>query len=136
IAASKSSSSVAAATPAEAPAPHDSPRGAPKWALAALAIVVLAGLIGGGWYWKSHSAAKLTEKEAILVADFGNTTGDPVFDGTLKQALAVQLEQAPYLNIVPDQTIRKALQFMGKPADERVTGAVARRSASANTSRR
>src|SRR5215470_8557186 len=48
------------------------------------------------------------------------------FDGPLKQALAVQLEQSPYLNIVPDQTIRKALQFMGKPADERVTGAVAR----------
>ena len=60
------------------------------------------------------------------MADFVNTTGDPVFDGTLKQALAVQLEQSPYLNIVPDQTIRKALQFMGRGADERVTGSVAR----------
>jgi hypothetical protein len=52
--------------------------------------------------------------------------GDPVFDGTLKQALAVQLEQSPYLNIVPDRTIRKALQFMGRSPDERVTGNVAR----------
>ena len=49
-----------------------------------------------------------------------------MFDGTLKQALAVQLEQSPYLNLVPDQTIRKTLQFMGRPSDERVTGNVAR----------
>ncbi len=62
----------------------------------------------------------------MLLADFVNTTGDPVFDGTLKQALAVQLEQSPYLNIVPDQTVRKALQFMGRSRDERVTGNVAR----------
>jgi hypothetical protein len=63
-------------------------------------------------YWRSRGAQKLTEKDSILLADFVNTTGDPVFDGTLKQALAVQLEQSPYLNIVPDQTVRKALQFM------------------------
>jgi tetratricopeptide (TPR) repeat protein len=77
-------------------------------------------------YWRSHSGQKLTGKDSILLADFVNTTGDPVFDGTLKQALAVQLEQSPYLNIVPDQTLRKALQFMGRTADERVTGNVAR----------
>ena len=82
--------------------------------------------IAGGLYWRSHSPQKLTEKDSILLADFVNTTGDPVFDGTLKQALAVQLEQSPYLNITPDQTVRKALQFMGRPADERVTGGVAR----------
>ena len=88
--------------------------------------LLLAALIGGGLYWHSHSTQKLTEKDSILLADFVNTTGDPVFDGTLKQALAVQLEQSPYLNITPDQTVRKALQFMGRPADERVTGSVAR----------
>jgi tetratricopeptide (TPR) repeat protein/predicted Ser/Thr protein kinase len=60
------------------------------------------------------------------LADFVNTTGDPVFDGTLKQALAVQLEQSPYLNIVPDQTVRQALRYMGRAPDERVTGTVAR----------
>ncbi len=73
--------------------------------------------------------AKLGEadgKDSVLLADFVNTTGDAVFDGTLKQALAVQLEQSPYLNIVPDQTVRKALQFMGRSKDERVTGSVAR----------
>jgi len=102
------------------------PRAAvPTWVWAAVGILLVA-MIAGGFYWRSHSGQKLTEKDSILLADFVNTTGDPVFDGTLKQALAVQLEQSPYLNIVPDQTIRKALQFMGRAADERVTGNVAR----------
>src|SRR5580692_2558209 len=90
------------------------------------AVIVLATLIAGGFYFRSKQSTKLTEKDSILLADFINTTGDPVFDGTLKQALAVQLEQSPYLNIVPDQTVRKALQFMGRSKDERVTGSVAR----------
>jgi serine/threonine protein kinase/tetratricopeptide (TPR) repeat protein len=91
-----------------------------------VAVVVLAVLAAGGYYLRSRSSAKLTEKDSVLLADFVNTTGDAVFDGTLKQALAVQLEQSPYLNIVPDQTVRKALQFMGRGKDERVTGSVAR----------
>ena len=98
----------------------------PKRFLAAGAALLLTALIAGGLYWRSQGGRKLTEKDSILVADFVNTTGDAVFDGTLKQALAVQLEQSPYLNIVPDQTVRKALQFMGRAADERVTGSVAR----------
>jgi eukaryotic-like serine/threonine-protein kinase len=95
-----------------------------RWLVAsgvALVAVIVAGL-----YMRTRSSQRLTEKDPILVADFVNTTGDPVFDGALKQALAVQLEQSPYLNVVPDQTVRKALQFMGRPADERVTGPVAR----------
>ncbi len=91
-----------------------------------LALVIVAAAAAGVFYLRSRSSAKLTGKDSVLLADFVNTTGDPVFDGTLKQALAVQLEQSPYLNIVPDQTIRKALQFMGRAPDERVTGAVAR----------
>jgi len=102
------------------------PRAAvPTWLFVAAGLV-LAALVAGGVYWKSHSGQKLTQKDSILLQDFVNTTGDPVFDGTLKQALAVQLEQSPYLNIVPDRTIRKALQFMGRGAEERVTGSVAR----------
>jgi tetratricopeptide (TPR) repeat protein len=97
----------------------------PQWVLG-VAGLFLAAAIAGGVYWRSHAGRQLTEKDSILLADFVNTTGDPVFDGTLKQALAVQLEQSPYLNLVPDQTIRKTLQFMGRPADERVTGRVAR----------
>ena len=95
------------------------------WYWLAAGLLVAAGALGT-WYWRSRGNQKLTEKDSILLADFVNTTGDPVFDGTLKQALAVVLEQSPYLNIVPDQTVRRALQFMGRPADERVTGNVAR----------
>ena len=131
---SSSSSSSLSASRAGAPAPHESAerRSAtePKRAVPVLSWVaaglLLAAIVAGGLYWRSHSGQKLTEKDSILLADFVNTTGDPVFDGTLKQALAVQLDQSPYLNIVPDQTVRKALQFMGRPAEERVTGSVAR----------
>jgi len=97
----------------------------PAWVWVAAALL-LAALVAGGFYWRSRGAQTLTAKDSILLADFVNTTGDPVFDGTLKQALAVQLEQSPYLNIVPDQMVRKALQFMGRNSDERVTGSVAR----------
>jgi eukaryotic-like serine/threonine-protein kinase len=96
-----------------------------RWYWLAAGLLVAAAAFGT-WYWRSRGNQKLTEKDSILLADFVNTTGDPVFDGTLKQALAVVLEQSPYLNIVPDQTVRRALQFMGRPADERVTGNVAR----------
>src|SRR6266852_3139831 len=100
--------------------------GVARRSLIVAAGLLLAAIIAGGFYWRLRGGQKLTEKDSILLADFVNTTGDPVFDGTLKQALAVQLEQSPYLNIAPDQTVRKALQFMGRAADERVTGTVAR----------
>jgi serine/threonine protein kinase/tetratricopeptide (TPR) repeat protein len=109
----------------EAALPAQPPARLPRWAMVAAGLL-LAAAIAGGVYWRSRSGQQLTAKDSILLADFVNTTGDPVFDGTLKQALAVQLEQSPYLNLVPDQTIRKTLQFMGRPADERVTGSVAR----------
>ncbi len=109
---------------AEAAAATGVRSGVPRkyWAGGVLVGLAIAGLV----YWRSHSRPTLSEKDSILLADFVNTTGDPVFDGTLKQALAVQLEQSPYLNVVPDQTVRTALKFMGRPADERVTGSVAR----------
>jgi eukaryotic-like serine/threonine-protein kinase len=94
--------------------------------LVPVALVVLAALIAGGLYLRSRQSAKLTEKDSILLADFINTTGDAVFDGTLKQALAVQLEQSPYLNILPESRIHEALKFMGRSGDERVTSDVAR----------
>jgi tetratricopeptide (TPR) repeat protein/predicted Ser/Thr protein kinase len=89
-------------------------------------LIVLAILIVGGVYFRSRQSAKLTEKDSVLLADFVNTTGDAVFDGTLKQALAVQLEQSPYLNILPESRIREALKFMGRSGDDRVTSDVAR----------
>ncbi|MGC2193040.1 MAG: tetratricopeptide repeat protein [Terriglobales bacterium] len=77
-------------------------------------------------YFRSRQSAKLTEKDAVLLTDFVNTTGDSVFDGTLKQALATQLEQSPYLNILPESRVREALRYMGRPEDQRVTSDVAR----------
>jgi serine/threonine protein kinase/tetratricopeptide (TPR) repeat protein len=93
-------------------------------ATAALLIVVL--VIAGVFFFRSRSSTRITEKDSVLLADFVNTTGDAVFDGTLKQALAVQLEQSPYLNIVPESKIREALRLMGRPGDERITNDVAR----------
>ena len=90
------------------------------------ALALLAILMATGLYWRSRQSARLGEKDSVLLADFVNTTGDAVFDGTLKQALAVQLEQSPYLNIVPESRIREALRLMGRPADERLTNEVAR----------
>ena len=94
--------------------------------LALAAAVVVVALVVGGLYFRSKPSATLTEKDTVLIADFVNTTGDAVFDGTLKQALAVQLEQSPYLNIVPESKIREALKLMGKSPDERITNDVAR----------
>jgi serine/threonine protein kinase/tetratricopeptide (TPR) repeat protein len=92
----------------------------------ALAVIVL---VEGGLYLRSrlaHSGASpLTEKDTLVLADFTNTTGDPVFDGTLKQALAVDLEQSPFLNILSDSKIGETLKLMGRTSSEKVTGQVA-----------
>ncbi len=71
-------------------------------------------------------AQALTERDSILLADFANTTGESAFDGTLKQALAVQLGQSPFLNIFPEEKVRQTLRYMGRSPDERVIAAVAR----------
>src|SRR5271155_237809 len=99
-----------------------------SWTVPAAAAVVIAALVGAGLFFflRSHRANALTEKDTVVLADFVNTTGDSVFDGTLKQALAVQLEQSPYLNLLPESRTREALRFMGRPADTRITNDVAR----------
>jgi tetratricopeptide (TPR) repeat protein len=90
----------------------------------AAAVVVL--IVGGGLFWRSRQAGALTEKDTVVLADFVNTTGDTVFDGTLKQALSVELEQSPYLNLLSESRVHEALRFMGRSADERLTNDVAR----------
>jgi eukaryotic-like serine/threonine-protein kinase len=78
------------------------------------------------WYFRQTRAVPLTDKDTIVLADFLNTTGDPVFDGTLKLALAVQLGQSPFLNIFGDDRLREALRYTGRSPDERVTRDVGR----------
>jgi len=88
-----------------------------------LAAIVVAA---AATFFYLHRAPALTEKDTILLADFVNTTGDAVFDGTLKQGLAVQLEQSPFLNIFSDQRVRETLRYMDRSPDERVTPEMAR----------
>jgi eukaryotic-like serine/threonine-protein kinase len=90
----------------------------------ALATVVLALCAGG--YFYSHRTPKLTDRDTIVLADFTNTTGDPVFDGTLRQGLSVQLEQSPFLSIISEQQIQKTLQMMGQKPDAKLTSNIAR----------
>jgi len=89
-------------------------------AIAVLAVLPLA-VAGYLYFPRAAKAAKLTDKDTIVLADFTNTTGDPVFDGALRQGLSVQLEQSPFLSIVSDQRIQKTLALMGQPPDARLT---------------
>jgi eukaryotic-like serine/threonine-protein kinase len=93
-------------------------------AIAVLAIVVATAAIVYLSFFRHR--VRLTDKDQILLADFVNTTGDPVFDGTLKQALAVQLGQSPYLDIFSEDRVRETLTFMERQPEERITREVAR----------
>ena len=77
-------------------------------------------------YFYFHRAPKFTDKDTIVLSDFDNKTGDPVFDGTLRQGLAVQLEQSPFLSLISDQRIQETLSLMGQPADTKLTPQIAR----------
>ena len=91
-----------------------------RWLAAAAvgAVVVLGAAI---WYWRTRQEPKLTDKDSVVIADFANATGDPLFDDTLKQALAIQLEQSPYLRVVPDLKVRSTLKLMNRPPTEPIT---------------
>ena len=105
----------------------DPAAGKKLWKILILAaVVVIAALVAGGLYFRSSHAAPLTEKDTIVLADFTNTTGDEVFDGTLKQALAVDLGQSPFLNILSEDKVRQTLQEMTRSPGERLTQDLAR----------
>jgi len=91
-----------------------------------VALVVAAAAIAAGLHWYGRRTARLTEKDTIVLADFANSTGDPVFDDTLKQALSVSLEQSPFLNILSDDKVTATLQLMMRPANTQLVPAVAR----------
>jgi eukaryotic-like serine/threonine-protein kinase len=95
---------------------------------AAIALIILAAATTYFFFGRELGLRQpaLTNKDTILLADFVNSTGDAVFDGTLKQGLAVQLEQSPYLNIFPEERVRETLKLMERPQDEKITRAVGR----------
>ena len=97
-----------------------------RWAGVTAATLLLIILALGGWLFFSRKARALTDKDTIVLADFTNTTGDAVFDGTLRQGLSVQLEQSPFLSVISDQQIQQTLGLMGQPAETKLTPAIAR----------
>jgi len=102
--------------------------------LLSLAVVAVMLAVGVFIFIRSRRPANPAEKNSILVADFVNTTGDPVFDDTLRQGMEVQLEQSPSLSLVSEDRIRQALELMGKAADTRLTGQIAREVCERNAS--
>ena len=91
-----------------------------------ITAVLVAAAIVGTFYYRSRSSDHLTEKDTIVLADFANTTGDSVFDDTLKQALAVDLQQSPFLNVLSDNKVGETLKLMNRSPQERETQEVAR----------
>jgi eukaryotic-like serine/threonine-protein kinase len=97
------------------------------WLIAGVAILVIgAGLAPGTRMFFAPHVHALTDKDTIVLADFANATGNPVLDGTLRQGLSVQLEQSPFLSIIPDEKIQQTLGLMGQPVDTKLVPAIAR----------
>jgi serine/threonine protein kinase/tetratricopeptide (TPR) repeat protein len=129
-------SASSGSSPALAPSPSSSAvkvaevpvAGRKLWkVLVPAAVILVAVAIAGAFYFRSRRTThRLTEKDTIVLADFVNTTGDPVFDGTLRQGLAAQLSQSPFLSIISDEQISGTLRLMSKPPDARLTKELAR----------
>ena len=142
---SAQSASVTSALPAKAPAASVDPEPAPlldsdssdtqmvfglvkrhKWVAGAGVLALATLLVVAFWSGDSLSAPALTEEDEVLVTDFVNTTGEEIFDGALKAALTVKLEESPYINVVADTLIQETLRFMERPPETRVTPAIGR----------
>jgi serine/threonine protein kinase/tetratricopeptide (TPR) repeat protein len=127
-------SPVSSSSPAVAPSPSSSAvkvaevpvAGRRQLKILVPAAVVVAALIGGGLYLRAPRTTAVTVKDTIVLADFANTTGDPVFDDALKQALAVDLGQSPFINILSDRKVGETLRLMGRQPNDRITQDVAR----------
>jgi len=91
-----------------------------------VAVVVLAAGIAGGLLWRARQTRHLTERDTIVLGDFANSTGDAVFDGTLREGLSVQLQQSPFLSLISGEGIQQTLQMMGQPANVRLTPQITR----------
>jgi DNA-binding winged helix-turn-helix (wHTH) protein/Tfp pilus assembly protein PilF len=97
----------------------------PTWKVIVPAAVAVTVLATGGYFY-FHRAPKLSEKGRIVIADFANSTGDEVFDDTLKQGLSVQLEQSPFLDLLSERRVNETLKLMGRSPDDRLTANVTR----------
>ena len=117
-----------AAQAVNAPVHEDSGNAISKrrvFAGAATAVVILS-VVATVFFLRTPKVHALTEKDTVVLADFDNSTNDPVFDDTMKEALTVEIEQSPFFNTLSEQKIRETLQLMGQPADQRLTKDLAR----------
>ncbi len=129
-----SPAAVPAASSGSVPAADAAPvaTGGKRWKIVVPAAVVVVALVAGGLYWRSRSTAStgttapLTEKDTVVLADFDNKTGDVVFDDALKQALAVQLGQSPFINILSDRRVNETMGLMGRQSGTRIGPEIAR----------
>ena len=96
-----------------------------SWMLVAASMLVVMGAIAA-WFYRTHSKPALSASDTVVVADFANSTGDSVFDDTLKQALLVQLSQSPFLDVLSEQKTNHMLQLMGRSPGDRLTPDLAR----------
>ena len=106
------------------PATVDRKRG--WYRVAAIGTVAALLVVAMMRYLHHPHTVALNEKDSVLISDFTNTTGDPVFDGALRQGLEIQLEQSPFLSLISEKRIRQALELMGQPPDVRLTPEIAR----------
>jgi serine/threonine protein kinase/tetratricopeptide (TPR) repeat protein len=97
-----------------------------RWPILAGTAAAVALTVGGTLFFYTRKAHALSETDTVVLADFANSTGDPVFDDTLKQALSVQLAQSPFLNILSDQKMRETLRMMGRSPGDKVNDETAR----------
>jgi eukaryotic-like serine/threonine-protein kinase len=119
-----SAAAMAASLLVDSAAPRPRPRR--RWLAGGALVAVLAVVAVVAARWLPRGGRTLTDQDVIVLADFTNTTGEPVFDGTLKVALAVALEQSPFLKMFPDDRVRETLRLMQHAPDERVTRPIAR----------
>jgi Tfp pilus assembly protein PilF/predicted Ser/Thr protein kinase len=96
-----------------------------RWGAVAAATIMIVGLAACGWLFFTRQAHALTDKDTIVLADFTNTTGDTVFDGTLRQGLSVQLEQSPFLKIMDDAQVQQDLRLMSIAPASHITNQIA-----------
>ena len=101
-------------------------RTARSWKTATVVLLLTAAIVAGVAYWRLWRAPKLNDEDTLVLADFNNTTGDPVFDDTLKQGISVQLGQSPFLNILSDARVRATLKLMAKPPNTKLTSDLVR----------
>src|ERR1700728_770684 len=107
------------------PTPSTQPKPGKRWPWLAGAVAVVLAAAGAGYLFLHKPTAKLTGKDTVVLADFANSTGDPVFDGTLRQGLAIELEQSPFLKIMDDEQVQHALRRMSLLPGARITNQIA-----------